>query len=254
MSKKIDVHVHVGNDLLNSYTPDDALRLMDKNNIELAVISPVPSYPLPFGVKSSMEQNDTIARALRKFPDRFVRGLGVVDPRHGKSAVPEIDRMITDLGLHGLMFSNDRTGVTFDNPIMFEFMEQLSQYENPIVFAYTSQYSVLESPFMLMKVADNFPNITFINGSAMKDTTHGNFSRYISSKLNNVYLDLANLHQLMTPIKWAINEVGVDKILFGTNIPFCDFSPEIRMIDMAEITSKERNKIYFENAARIFNL
>ena len=123
MAKKIDVHVHVGEDLYRRYTPEMALERMDRNDIEFAVISPVPDYPTPYGIKSSAQQNDYIAAALQKYPDRFVRGLGVVNPRHGMAAVPEVDRIFGELGLSGLMFSNDKTGLTMDNPTMIAFFE-----------------------------------------------------------------------------------------------------------------------------------
>ena len=123
MAKKIDVHVHVGEDLYRRYTPEMALERMDRNDIEFAVISPAPDYPTPYGIKSSAQQNDYIAAALQKYPDRFVRGLGVVNPRHGMAAVPEVDRIFGELGLSGLMFSNDKTGLTMDNPTMIAFFE-----------------------------------------------------------------------------------------------------------------------------------
>ena len=69
MAKKIDVHVHVGEDLYRRYTPEMALERMDRNDIEFAVISPVPDYPTPYGIKSSAQQNDYIAAALQKYPD-----------------------------------------------------------------------------------------------------------------------------------------------------------------------------------------
>jgi len=254
MTKKIDVHVHIGNDAYSQYTDEEALRLMGKMGIEYAVISPVPSYPLPYGIKSSMGQNENIASALHHHPDRFVRGLGVVDPRHGKAAVPEVDRIFKELGLHGLMFSCDHTGITMDNPTMVEFMAHAATYPNPVVLSYTSQYSVLEAPYMLRKLAEQFPQISFINGSSMKDTTHSNCSRYLSASVKNVYMDVANIHQLMHPVEWAIRDSGVDKILFGTNIPFCEFSSEIRMIEAADITAEDREMIYWKNAARIFQL
>ena len=116
-----------------------------------------------------VEKNDYIAEALKKYPDRFVRGLGVVNPRHGKTSVPEVDRIFGDLGLHGLLFSNDKTGLTFDNPVMGEYFEHTMQYPNPVVFAYTSQYSVLQAPFMLEKMARRFPGIKFINGHKRGD-------------------------------------------------------------------------------------
>ena len=134
MGKKIDVHVHIGEDHERTYTAEDALRLMDKNGIDYAVISPVPTYPLPYGVESSRRQNNNIAAALQQYPDRFVRGLGVVDPRHGQAAVPEVDRIFSELGLHGLLFSNDKTGLTFDNPTMIEFIKTAASMTIPLLW------------------------------------------------------------------------------------------------------------------------
>lgn len=254
MRRILDVHVHIGSDRGREYTAADALRRMDAMGIEKAVISPVLSYPLPLGVQSSREENDRIARLLREYPDRFVRGLGVVDPRHGEAAVPEVDRIFGELGLHGLAFSSDLTGLTFDNPMMLRFMQRAACYENPVVLAHTSQYSVLEAPYMLRKVAEQFPGITFINASAMKDTTHSNCSRYLAASLPNVYLDIANIHPLMTPVEWAIRDCGAEKLLFGSDIPFCEFSAEQAMVEAAEITDEQKENIYWSNAARIFGL
>jgi predicted TIM-barrel fold metal-dependent hydrolase len=254
MAKKIDVHVHVGEDLYRRYTPEMALERMDRNDIEFAVISPVPDYPTPYGIKSSAQQNDYIAAALQKYPDRFVRGLGVVNPRHGMAAVPEVDRIFGELGLSGLMFSNDKTGLTMDNPTMIAFFEHAMQYENPVVLSNTSQYSVLEAPFMLEKMARMFPGIRFINGSAFKDSTHANCSRFMSEIYDNIYADLANMNQMLNVLRSAINEGCLDKILFGSCIPFCDICPEIQNLENVPFTDEEKQKIYYDNAAKLFNL
>lgn len=58
MSKKIDVHIHIGEDLYRRYTPQMALERMDRNGIEYAVISPIPVYPTSEGIHSS--ENKTI--------------------------------------------------------------------------------------------------------------------------------------------------------------------------------------------------
>lgn len=254
MRKILDVHVHIGSDGYKIYTPEQAIEKMDNIGIEKAVLSPIPNYELPCGIASSRQQNDAIAAALKQYPDRFVRGLGVVDPRHGEAAVPEVDRVFSELGLHGLLFSNDYTGLTLDNPTMIKFMERASSYKNPVVLAYTSQYSVLQAPFMLRKVAERFPNIVFINASSMKDTTHSNSSRYLSASLPNVYMDITNIHQLMHPIEWAVNESGANKIMFGSGIPYTTFCPEIMMVDAADITEDDRHAIYWGNAAKVFGI
>lgn len=255
MTKKIDVHVHIGEDLYgNRYTPELAIEKMDKNEIEYAIISPVPTYATPYGIKSAAAQNDYIAEAIAKYPKRFLKGFGTVNPRHGKPSVPEVDRIFGELGLAGLMFSNDKTGLTFDNPTMIEYFEHAMAYENPIVFAYTSQYSVLQAPFMLEKMAMKFPGVKFINGSALKDSTHANCSRFMSSICDNIYIDIADMNQLLNVLLNALEEAGRDKILFGSNIPFCDRCPEIINIESIGLSQEDKDRIYFENAVELFKL
>lgn len=255
MGKKIDVHVHVGEDLYgNVFSPELAIEKMDLNEIDYAVISPVPTYATPYGIKSTSKQNDYIAEAIAKYPKRFIRGFGAVNPRHGKPSVPEVDRIFSELGLAGLMFSNDKTGLTFDNPIMGEYFEHAMEYDNPIVFAYTSQYSVLQAPFMLEKMARKFPGISFINGSALKDSTHANCSRFMSSILDNIYVDVADMNQLLNVLTNVVDECGAEKILFGSNIPFCDICPEITNIEAIGLSEEVKQCIYFENASKLFKI
>lgn len=252
MRKILDVHVHIGEDLYKTYTADEALRKMDLNGIEYAVISPVPTYADPEGLVSTRKQNDLIANELEKHPDRFVRGLAAINPRHGKEASLEVDRAFTELGLTGLMFSSDKTGLTFDNPIVIDSIRRASKYNNPVILAYTSQYSVLQAPFMLEKVARMFPEIPFINGSALKDSTHANCSRFLSSIMDNVYIDIADMNHMLGVLRPAVSEAGLDKILFGSDIPFCDICPEMDEIELCGFSEEEKECIYFSNAAKLF--
>lgn len=252
--KIIDVHVHIGSDYTNTYTAQDAIHSMDANEIDYAVISSVPSCPLPLGVKSTMAQNDEIAKALADHPDRFVRGLGTVNPRHGEAAIPEVKRIFTELNLHGLMFHTDKTGLSLDNPTTIKFLEAIPEGAPAVVLAHTGFFSVLEAPFMLGKLARRFPYITFINGTSMRDTTHSNASRDLSAQYENVCLDTACVHYIMDPITKALAEVDENQIVFGTDYPYYTIAYDKMILDDAEISEEIRRKIYYENAKRIFNL
>lgn len=104
------------------------------------------------------------------------------------------------------------------------------------------------------KMARMFPSIRFINGSAFKDSTHANCSRFMSEIYDNIYADLANMNQMLNVLRSAINEGCLDKILFGSCIPFCDICPEIQNLENVPFTDEEKQKIYYDNAAKLFNL
>lgn len=254
MGKVIDVHVHLGDGGETGYAVEDSLRVMDANGIDHAIIGPHMGYPLPLGIQSSREQNDFIANALKKWPDRFLKGYGVVDPRHGRRAVPEVDRILGELGLCGLMFENDRTGMPLDSPIMYEFMEHAAKYKDVVVFAHTAAYSVLEAPFMLEKLAKAFPEITFINGCALSDMTHCDSAWELSANNKNIYLEISGTMYELGKIAISVEKVGADKIIFGSDAPFYKNCREIKMVNISSISEEDKEKILYGNAIKIFHI
>ena len=62
------------------------------------------------------------------------------------------------------------------------------------------------------------------------------------------------MNQMLNVLRSAINEGCLDKILFGSCIPFCDICPEIQNLENVPFTDEEKQKIYYDNAAKLFNL
>lgn len=254
MGKVLDIHVHIGEDYSKKYTGEAAIEIMDKNNIDYAVISPVPMYPAPDGVESTKRQNDYIAEMLVKHSDRFIKGLGVVNPRHGKATLKEVERIFKELCLAGMMFSNEKTGISMDNPIMYDFIEAIPKEIDPIMLMHTSYFSVLEPPFMLEKLARKFPNINFINAASMACTTHANCSRFLASNYENIYLDTACIHYIHHPIFQAVQQGLENKLLFGTDSPFYSISFDKLIVEDGEVSPEIKEKILYNNARELFGL
>lgn len=256
MGRIIDVNVHVGkkNSSPIPCTPEDILRKMDDNGIDQSIISPVADYEDPRGIEDSMELNDLIADALKRWPDRFPRGLGVVEARHGPQALPEVDRILGDLGLHGLMFHNDHSGISLDHPNMYEILDRASKYENIVILAHTFQHSILEAPFQLMRIADAFPNLTFIAGNPMMTSTDSSAAMYVGQKCPNIWFDTSRTHSHLWPIEKMIKAIGVERLLFGSDSPYYSMSIDKLMIEWSQTTDQEKSKIFYENAAKLFAL
>lgn len=256
-NKVIDVHVHVG----YSGTVEgaggrveDVLKVMDKNGIDYGIISPIPGYPDPKGVVNTREQNDHIARVLRENPTRFLKALGVVEPRHGEATLDEVDRLLGELGLNGLMFHNDYSGVPVDNPIMFKILERASHYDDIVIFVHTFQHGTLEVPFMLGRLARSFPEITFVAGHPMMTFTHLDASIDLAKLYPNIYFDTCICHHHFYPIETAVREMGEERLLFGSDVPYYDFGFDKVTVEKANISDDVQRKIFFENAKRIFKL
>lgn len=256
MSKIIDVHVHVGasSTLQVAGGAEDVLRIMDKNGIDISIISPIPGYEDPDGIKDSMIHNDNMAHLIKKYPDRFPRALGVVEPRHGKKALPEVDRILGDLGLHGLMFHNDFNGISVDHPSMFAIMERAAKYKDVIMMVHTAQHSSLEAPFMLGTLAEAFPDITFLDAHPMMDITHLRATIALAKKHPNIVFDTCLSHHHLFPIEKAVEGIGEDRLLFGSDNPYFDHCIDKDIIETSSVSQEIKRKIFSENAKKLFKL
>lgn len=258
MEKIIDIHVEIGYGSEVPFHVEDALRVMERNNIEKGVISPILNYPLPQGIKSSKEQNDNIASCLKKYPDRFVAGLGAVDPRHGPKAAEEIHRCFEELDLAGLAFDNSFSGRIVDHADMFKLMEIVNQYPGKIVLVNTAPYAVLNQPFKLGRLAEAFPDITFINGYALSCMTHVSGSKDMAKKHPNVYIDISRCIWIHNSLGSTIEYLGADRILFGSDIPFYTNCLERPVLEgtreIMNLSDEDMEKIYYKNAEKLFGL
>ena len=252
----IDVHVHLGVSSVLSVagSADEILRKMELNGIHKSVISPIPGYEDPNGVPDSAVQNDGIAKALKDHPEQLVRGLGVVEPRHGKAALDEVDRVMEGLGLSGLMFHNDFNGLPVDHPTMYAILERLAKYPNAVAQVHTAQHSVLEAPFQLGRIARAFPGITFLNAHPFMDTTHEAASLDLGENHPNIVFDTAVSHTQLYPIEHAVERLGADRILWASSNPYYETTLDIPLVMNSNFGDDVKAKLFSENAKRIFNL
>lgn len=75
--------------------------------------------------------NDRIAEACRKHPTRF-SGLAAVGFDDAETAVAELHRAITELGLKGLIVNSHINGEYLDNPKYFPILEAVQELDVPL--------------------------------------------------------------------------------------------------------------------------
>ncbi|MDI9619593.1 MAG: amidohydrolase family protein [Candidatus Nezhaarchaeota archaeon] len=258
----IDVHAHIGETVgVGVYLPEyirvraeDLLRSMKLNGTDKAVISPLVGYPRPHGIKDTMRQNDEIAKAVEKYPDKFPCGLGIVDPYEGDKSIEEVHRIMRDLGLRGLLFYMTFQGTYLNNPLMVRILRELSKYPGAVVMAHTSS-GIPGEPWRLGELAEMFPSLKFI--SAHPCVGIGQLGQHIPfcRRLKNLYVDTA----LWIPEDetWlTAKALGADHILYGGDIGgISRVSFGLLQLLLTDVfTEEELEMILSKNAAKIFNI
>lgn len=242
----IDSHAHLGKGemlqdvfQINS-DPERMLYLMDKGGITRSVVFPVTyqDYERP---------NQEIAELAVDNP-RFI-GFARVHADSAK-APAMLDHAIRELGLKGVKIHSSLEG--FPNRAT---LEKLNELKVPVVL-----HSGMGLPPLTFEgIASSYPDIPLILAHL---GTELDFRVMFSSpiqavwmarRFKNVYLDTAAIY-IQRVLERAVEEVGPEKIIFGTDAPW--FYPAIekaRILDL-DISDSAKKKILGENIANLLNL
>ena len=91
LGKVIDVHVHVGRSaaLYVGGSIQIVTSRMSRHGITHSVVSPIPGFEDPEGIKSVKEMNAQVADIQKNNADVFPLVFGVAEARHGAKAAAE---------------------------------------------------------------------------------------------------------------------------------------------------------------------
>ena len=158
----------------NLWTPEERIADLDSLGVDtLAVSSTDCFYQYDKDVDTTRgiarEANDELARLAADYPGRFV-GLGTVPMQDVGAAIAELERVMVDLGMKGLMINDHVNGHTYDEPLFLPFwkaVEELGavvlfhQFVPTLVAARTERYFLANSIGNLVDRAVTFGTLVF---------------------------------------------------------------------------------------------
>lgn len=109
---------------------EETLRIMDDAGIDMAVEN--QSAWSTQGLEICKAINDGYAKILRQYPRKFIL-CGHVPLEGGQAVVDEVDRCITELGLHGMSLASSAPDVGLDAPQLWPVYKKINQLDVPIV-------------------------------------------------------------------------------------------------------------------------
>ena len=73
-----------------------------------------------------------------------------------------------------------------------------------------------------------------------------------AKEADNVYLEICSGFSLRNKIEDAVEAVGAQRVLFGSDMTLLDPASSLGMVLDAEISSEEKKKILYKNAEELF--
>lgn len=193
--------------------------------------------------------NDWIA-SLAKSNENLI-GFGTVHPGY-EDCLGELER-IKELGLKGLKLHPDFQGFNVDDPSMYYIYEAIEP-GFPILIHVGDENLDFSSPRRLSRVLELFPHLTIIGAHLGGYARWDEARQYLVGK--KLYLDTSSSLWRIDPKEATelIKDHGVDRIVFGSDYPVVPHGEELDRFLALFLTEDEREKILWENGARILKL
>jgi len=238
--KIIDFHVHIGKGVHRSLDPKQLLKLMDRHHIEKCVVCPVDEY---IAVKNN-EGNEYIGRLVGQYRERLY-GMAVANPWRGKESVDELKRTL-DKGLIGLKINSILQGFMLCDSIIDPLL-QVASSRNVPVYAHTGTMGNA-LPFQLLELAERFKKVNFIMGhTAYSDFWYDVIP--VMERAENIYAETSHVSPAV--IRSLVDKCGVQRIIFGSDIPESKLDVEIGKLKLLGLNKKQSECLFALNAGRL---
>jgi aminocarboxymuconate-semialdehyde decarboxylase len=272
------------------------LRDMDKMGIDIQAVSPAPFqyyyWTEPeLGAELARQINDRIAGVAASRPDRFV-GIGTVPLQDADFAVTELERMVNELGMHGVEINTNVNGLDLtDKKLRLEKFFRKAQELDTVIFLHPMGFTqaerlcdhyfnnVIGNPMDTTIAASHliFDGVMKRNAKLKIVLAHGGgyLAHYPgrmdhahsarkdcrveiksspTSYLKKMYFDTITFDPAM--LRFMVDYYGADHVLLGTDYPYDmgDFDPIGSVKAIPKITGVEKELIMGANAAKLLKI
>lgn len=261
-----DIHQHAGmrpdsdeSEPVFSIDRDVAARIayMDFWRIEHAMLLPASGYSRPHGIDDTKRLNDSLAEYRDRNRDRFLAAAGVVSPRDGELAVEETRRCIEDLGMKAMVWHHRFDGCVINHAGMHPILREVARLGVPAMVHVICD-SKLEAPWRLEVLAEKHPDVTFVALDAFSSPDHASWMQFIAWRSTNIIFDTGLLTSAGHSLDRFIEEVGAERLLFGTNFyssaAVFETSFALQEVLALDITDEQKAQVLAGNAHRLFNV
>lgn len=176
---------------------------------------------------------------------------------YSESAFEELDR-IKAMGLKGIKLHPDYQEFFVDDERLFPLYSHIAKLGLITVFHAGHDIGIFEpvhcSPERLAAILPYFGGVPVVAAHFGGYLQWYAVEEYLIGR--DVYLDTAYSYSKMPYLhaKRIVEKHGADKILLGSDLPWCNTVDEIKFVDALGLSDTNRAKVLYENAARLLKI
>lgn len=260
--KIIDTHVHMGkytSSFVNTSYDDLAIKTIEELNFKKIIITHNsffidPEIGIRETVKIIKKNKELIYGYVVYNPNHIEKSLNIIEEFFNKNNTNIISKNIVGIKMHPEEHQcsiNDRRYENLWKIASEKNIPILSHTWNPNVASKNQRFA---DALLFEKVAAEYPGLKLILGHAgAKDYYYYEVIKMIKRCTSkNIFVDLAGDIFYSGMIELFVKEIGSERVLFGTDIPWCDPLYQIINVINSNIDDKERNNIFYNNSSGIF--
>jgi hypothetical protein len=240
MRKIIDFHAHIGEftGLFNvKMGPEDLINLNKRFGVVKTAISTLP--------------NSLTKQAVREHPNELI-GLYWANPFEGEKAVKELRVAVKEWGFKGVKLHPLFGAYVASDPVVYPLIEEAKKLG--VIVQIHSGHPPFSLPWSIGELAEVFPDVKI----AMIHMGHGH-AVYIQAAINqakkydNLYLETSGM-PMHTKIKEAVEVIGANRVLYGSDIPCHHPSVELQRVKVSGLNEEQLNMVFYENAKKLLRI
>jgi len=241
-----DCHVHIGRSTWFHVHADADLLICAADKAEIDRMLIVDFSALTYDIK---EGNEYARKQIALYPERLLGYFTVSTGRFGKWVVDELERYVNDYGFCGLKIYSVPPLMLIDDYYMIPLLEKAAELKVPVLAHSTG--AECES------LARQVPELILINAHmGCCPQANGDWHRSIAAakQYPNIYLDTTSSSFDNGMLEFAVEELGAERILFGSDLPLLDPVLQVAKVRQSEITEDQKDLILHGNIDRLLQL
>jgi len=237
----IDAHMHLGPYAQFHIPHNDAagiIREMDRLGIRQGWIS-----------ADAERGNEEVAEAVRAYPGRFV-GYVVVDPQYPNEVERELARRFSQPEFAMIKLHPGLAKYPIDGP-NYEPVWEVARARNRPVLTHAWTDCPFCGPAPVRRLLNKHPDVRLIFGHALFPEIFDEAAE-LARDFENLILDVTTSNHCYGMIEHAVETLGADRIVYGSDMPFISAAGAVGKLLYAQITDEDKAKIFGGNARRLF--
>ncbi len=193
-------------------------------------------------------QNDQVLEAIHAWPNRAL-GYAYVNPNHIDRSLEEMERCIVRGPMVGIKLW---VAKRCNDPALDPIVQLATKLQIPIYqhtwIKITGNLPSESTPSDLIELAARHPEATLICGHSGGDWEKG--IRTIR-RFKNIYLETAGGDPTAGIVEMAVRELGVERVIFGSDAGGRSFASQLAKVEAAEIAGEDKKLIFGANLRRL---